>query len=271
MDTLTVVAARVGRFFVAISMAAFGIQFLLLAPVVHTLSNAWPAVIPGQPWGYLVGLFLIAAGGAIVCNLQARAAAILLGTTILLWAVLRHLPLLAGHLRDGGIWTNAGKAFAMSGCAFLAAGPAPVETGRALAVLVERLGRIRPLARFFLGVPMVIFGIEHFIYEQFVESLVPNWIPWHAFWTYFAAVALIAGGSGMILKIRARLAAAMSGLMIFLWVLMLHLPRAAAAWHDTNEWTSVFQALAWSGAALILAENLRSERQSLPPAARSAT
>jgi hypothetical protein len=42
--------------------------------------------------------------------------------------------------------------------------------------------------------------------------------------------------------------------MLFLWVILLHIPRAIADPHsgNGNEWTSVFQALAFSGIAFIL-------------------
>jgi hypothetical protein len=42
--------------------------------------------------------------------------------------------------------------------------------------------------------------------------------------------------------------------MIFLWVLMLHIPRAIADPYTNvgNEWASVFEALAFSGMAFML-------------------
>jgi hypothetical protein len=49
--------------------------------------------------------------------------------------------------------------------------------------------------------------------------------------------------------------------MIFLWVLMLHLPRAVAAADAAsrrNEWTAVFEALAISGIAFVVAGCVRS-------------
>jgi uncharacterized membrane protein YphA (DoxX/SURF4 family) len=86
-------------------------------------------------------------------------------------------------------------------------------------------------------------------------SLVPTWIPGARFWTYFAGVALIAGGAGIIVPLTTRLAASLSGLMIFLWFVMLHIPRALAApaAQSRNEWTAVFEALAMSGIAFVLA------------------
>src|SRR5262249_56813851 len=99
-------------------------------------------------------------------------------------------------------------------------------------------------------------GMQHFLFAPFVDTLVPTWIPPSArFWTCFAGVALIAGGVGMMVPKTRRLAAALSGLMIFLWVLVLHIPRALAASESQlrNEWTAVFEALAMSGIALVLA------------------
>ena len=50
--------------------------------------------------------------------------------------------------------------------------------------------------------------------------------------------------------------------MIFLWVVMLHIPRAVTATPATraNETTAVFEALAFSGLAFLLAGNTTSPR-----------
>jgi uncharacterized membrane protein YphA (DoxX/SURF4 family) len=98
------------------------------------------------------------------------------------------------------------------------------------------------------------------LFVQFVAMLVPAWIPGPYFWTYFAGIALIAGGAGLILLQTARLTAALTGLMIFLWLVLLHIPRAVAAadpQSSRNEWTSVFEAIAISGIAFVLAGSLR--------------
>ena len=83
------------------------------------------------------------------------------------------------------------------------------------------------------------------------------------FWTYFAGTALIAGGLGIVVKRVARPAALLLGVMIFLWVLMLHIPRAIADPYTNvgNEWASVFEALAFSGMAFMLAAMSRREHE----------
>jgi hypothetical protein len=101
---------------------------------------------------------------------------------------------------------------------------------------------------------LIVFGIDHFLYAQFVATLVPEWIGGNLFWTYFAAVALIGCGVALITKIKISLVSLLMGIMIFIWFLVLHIPRAIAMPDvDGNELTSVFQALAFSGVGFVLA------------------
>src|SRR5262249_50754310 len=152
-------------------------------------------------------------------------------------------------------WTYAGKALALSGGAF-AVGGSVLATGKRFgdsSQSVNSNARLILIGRICLGLFMILCGIEHFLFAEFVATLVPAWIPGHLFWTYFAGVALIAGGLGIILPMTARLAALLSGLMVFLWFVLLHIPRAVSAGHDRNEWIAVFEALAVSGIAFVLA------------------
>ena len=237
MDTV----ARWGRVFFGVSLLAFGIQQLLWGDFVPGRAPAWPAAIPGRlVWAYVSGAALIASGAAIVLGRKAREAAIVSGAMIFGWALLRHLPLAAADRSYGAAWTALGKALALVGGACAVAATSRVPT---------YLGRIC------LGAFLISSGIQHFLFVDFVMTLVPGWIPGARFWTYFAGVALIAGGAGLMVPQMARLAAALSGLMIFLWLMMLHIPRAVAApeAQSRNEWTAVFEALAMSGIAFVLA------------------
>jgi uncharacterized membrane protein len=243
---------RIGRFFFAVGMVAFGIQFFILARDVDKLAPAWPAWLPGQPWAYAAGSILIAGGVSIILGARARLAAILLGTIILLWDLFRDVDL----IKVAATSLDIVKALALGGGAFVIAGTFPREarhSGGRLSSLLKPMEKLIPLGRFLLAPQMIVAGTEHFIYVRFVVDLVPAWIPGHLFWTYFSGTALIAGGIGLIVKRTARLAAGLLGATIFIWVLVLHVPRAIADLHSANEWTSVFQALAMSGIAFILA------------------
>jgi uncharacterized membrane protein len=106
---------------------------------------------------------------------------------------------------------------------------------------------------------LIAFGIDHFLYKEFVATIVPDWIPWHMFWTYFAAVALIGSGVCILFKILIRQISMLLGIMLLIWFVILHIPRAVADPDGAkgNEITSVFQALAFSGVAFVIASVYR--------------
>src|SRR5262249_1971819 len=109
--------------------------------------------------------------------------------------------------------------------------------------------------RIFFAVMLICFGIDHFLYRQFVVTLVPGWAGAPYFWTYFAAIALIGTGVSIILNLKRKLVCLLAGFMLFIWFLVLHIPRAIQYpdMDKGNELTSVFEALAFSGVAFLIA------------------
>jgi len=237
-DTL----ARLGRLFFGISLFAFGVQQFLWGDFVAGRAPAFPALWPGRvAWACVSGAVLILCGAAIAAGRWLRPAGLTVAGLIFVWAFLRNIPVALADRIYGGAWTALGKGLALTG------------GGLAVAGLPRRPWL--HVARVFLGAFLISSGIQHFLFVPFVMTLVPAWVGAARFWTYFAGVALIAGGAGLIVPRTARLAGALSGLMIFLWLVMLHIPRALAAPDAAsrrNEWTAVFEALAMSGIALLL-------------------
>jgi len=91
------------------------------------------------------------------------------------------------------------------------------------------------------------------MYSGFVAGLVPDWMPRQLFWAYFVGVAFFAAAIGILTEMLARPAATLLGVMFFLFVLLLHIPRISLHSRDGNEWTSGFVALAMCGGAWVLA------------------
>ena len=246
---------KLWRAFFAVALIALAIQQLICAdfrPVA--VPPSYPAWLPARllcTW--LFSLFLIAAGLAILFEKKARQASLLLGGVLLLFVFLFHIPYeLNLYPTQLGSWSDPLKCLVLSGGAFIVAGSLPEEPTSSLFTFLEKL---IPLGKYFLAVTMISFGIDHFLYTDFVVTLVPNWISGHRFWTLFAGVALIAAGAGILFNIKRQLAAALLGIMIFIWFIVLHIPRAVADPHsgNGNEWTSVFEALAFSGIAFLIA------------------
>jgi hypothetical protein len=103
------------------------------------------------------------------------------------------------------------------------------------------------------AIGLLVFGVQHYMYAQFVASLIPTWIPARLFWDYLVMVAFFASAISFIIRKLTSLAGGLLGLMFLIWVLILHLPRVIASIHTEPEWTSLFVALAFSGVSFLIA------------------
>jgi uncharacterized membrane protein len=232
----------IGRSFLGTAAIASGAIQLVTGDFVRLLAK-WPDWMPGDAaWAYATGALLVVLGLAIVSGFRAGTAALalaaLLVAVLLFWG-LPHavaVPGMEQPWRRGFVWTNPLKTLALAGGAALVAG---------------RLTRAAPVL---LAAFLLVCGIQHFVYSDFVLTLVPAWIPpGQRFWTYLTGFALIAGGVGLLVPRLSRLAASLSALMIFLWVLLLHIPRALTEAAHANEAAGACEALALSGVALMVA------------------
>jgi uncharacterized membrane protein len=260
-----------GRIFFAVGMIGIGCQHFFFSQFVPLVAPVWPKTIPGRLfWVYLAGTILVVGGASILSGVKARTSATLLGGLFLLSLILLHIPgNLMARVTSWIGWAGAVEAFSIAGCALVVAGTFPrTEAGGSPRTPSPKtpmgwLDRMIPFGMYPFAILVIVYGISHFIYVPFVSSLVPAWIPRHIFWTYFAGVALIASGLGMIFRVQARLAATLLGAMILTWVIVLHIPRAIADPYSGvgGEWSSVFVALAESGVAFILGETLLPNRR----------
>jgi len=235
---------RIGRLFFAVGPLAWGLQHFIWGAFVTRVVPTWPAALPVKASAYAIGAVLTAIGAAMTFQIRPRLAALMFAGIALASFVLLYIPLVAADGLLGGSWTSAGKSLVMFSASLLVAHSYDAGRGRHVAV---------GLAATCLGVFMILCGIQHFMYVAFVVSLIPSWIPGAVFWTYFAAVALIAGGIGLMVPRLSRLAAWLSGAMIFSWVFLVHVPLTLRQPADGGAVASVFEALAFSGVAFMIA------------------
>lgn len=256
-----------GRYLFAVAVAASGLRQVFSGEFVR-LAPGFPGWIPWPAiWARLIGVFMVLIGTAILVGRRKRLAAIVLASLIFLLFLSLQLPLAISNPLVGYRWTNPAKTMALCGGAILLAGiQFDAETGGRPAAL-RPMGRLVFAGPAFLGIFLFICGFQHFDYADFVDTLVPVWIPPSPrFWTWFAGAALVAGGVGVVLPRTARLAAFLSGLMVFLWVLLLHIPRAIQL-KSLFELDGVFEALAISGVALLVAGTRQAAGPPKPPSA----
>jgi uncharacterized membrane protein len=256
----------IGRIFFAIAFLGLGVEHFVFQEFVTGRAPAWPESLPGRTaWAYVSGITIAACAAAILFGRMARTAAMVLAVLIFAWALLRHIPVVAMSELLSADWTRAVKALAFTGGALAVAATWPQQLATRQTRIVRMLNHdygFIVAARVCLAVFMTVCGVQHFLYTEFVASLIPQWFPGDpVFWTYFAAAALFAGALGLLYPRTARLAALLTGVMIFSWFWIVHVPRVSVSVSDK---ISVFEALAMAGIAFILAGYRRRETAAPP-------
>jgi uncharacterized membrane protein len=107
-----------------------------------------------------------------------------------------------------------------------------------------------------LAAPMGVFGTEHFVFPSVIAGLVPSWLPVHLFWTYFTGTALIAAAVSIVVKRHSGLAAALLGVMMLCFALMIWLPSLVKTRGDRFALAVLLRELSFSGAGFALAVTL---------------
>ncbi len=248
-------AVQLSRTFYAMAIIAFGIQHFLIGDFIAGRPPVWPTAISGQLiFAYTSGLVFILSGITVFINKHARLSLVITGTIILLWSGLRNCYEIMVTPTYGALLTNTCKALVLGTGAFIVAQTYAVE--RSSPLLNKWITRLALAGNYVMGFFLLIAGVQHFIFAEFVQFLVPAWIPGAVFWTYLSGIALAAAGVGILTGIKAMWATLLAGGMVLAWVLLLHLPRAIVQ-ANQNEWTAVFEALAVSGILFLLANTHR--------------
>lgn len=106
------------------------------------------------------------------------------------------------------------------------------------------------IGKFIFVIPMMIFGLFHFMSAKSLSGLIPSFLPGGVFWVYLTGVALIGAGVGIIIGKKGKLAAQLLGLMLILFAVLIHLPGAMGG--DQMATSSFLKALALGGGAWLL-------------------
>jgi len=244
--------ARIGRIFYGIAIAAFGLLTIyyrdfpyFLIPPKHGWISDHVIVV------YLSGALLLLAGVCIVSGKKVLQVSLLLGTVLLSIFCFYFIPyelLVSTNYLHFGAWENAAKTLALAGGAFVIAARYPGAPAGFWKTLI-------PLGAICFPLTIISFSIDHFLYAEQAAGYVPSWIPNPVFWLYLTGSALLASGVAIVLRIKPRLSAGLLGSMIFIWVLILHIPKAVAESlaGGGGEISSAFLALAYCGIAFVIA------------------
>lgn len=78
--------------------------------------------------------------------------------------------------------------------------------------------------KYIFAIPLVMFGLSHFGKADMMASMVP--VPGGVFWVYFTGVAMIAAAVAIVTNVKGlgSLAAFLTGVLIIVYILTIHLP-----------------------------------------------
>lgn len=205
----------------------------------------WQPLPPGSPLRApfaVVSGGLLLAGGVLILARRERLGARIAAAWILLWTIALELPAAFGGGRP------------------LVVGALGIAETLAMALgIVTLAGHVTERRWWTLafGLCLVVFGVSHFTYPDFTAQMVPTWLPARLVLAYLTGAIHAAAGLAIVARIKVALVAAIEASMMTSFVLLLHVPRAAAAPGDRTEITMLVIALTLTAATWLVAARAR--------------
>src|SRR5277367_2218615 len=245
-----------------------------ISPGVHSM----PLISPSKLWAriFLVntywptsrGVWLVAAGLAILWRRSARLGAAASAIAYLIFAALWLPRYYAGiHALGWRIDVLLGVTFGLAQQLMLIAPAAIVYASTASPdSLLQRRAAIA--ARWMLGLPPIVFGLFHLIGLRVFATIVPHWMSFGYFWAALTGIAFFLAGIAICAGIMDVLAARLLGLMLLLFEGFVEIPPIFIRLHNQATWGAAVYNVTAIGACLIFAEFLasRADRRRIGPA-----
>jgi len=117
---------------------------------------------------------------------------------------------------------------------------------------------ISKIGKYLYAIPMVIFGLFHFLNASAMAGMVP--IPGGVFWIYLTGLSLILAGLSIIIQKVDEWSSFLLAVMLLVFVLTIHLPGVLAGGEMAQMYiTNLLKDLALAGGALIYLNSKKSK------------
>jgi hypothetical protein len=227
-----------GKYMYLIGLAELAVYNFFKGEFAMTRPPALPEWLKGinPMMAYCSGILLLLCIVAVIWNKFTSQALITISAIIFLCATTRHVF---------AVWKdpiNGLKTLWLIGGALL---------------ILSTVGHYKKYQQQFLYFNLIILfmffyhcAVAHFGFADFVKGLIPAFIPFRLFFTWFAGVCLLLAGIGLLTSKFQKPAALLSGIQITGWFVLLHLPRAFTIGGD--EWIGVGESFAIAGICFML-------------------
>src|SRR6266436_10374357 len=175
---------KLGRYFFAIPLLVFAIEYLARGRWLGGMPPVPPWTHGEHIFSYLTGAILLVISISLLINKEARLSATILGLLFMFSVVFLHAwKHFSEIIHDGNTRTRAFETFALGAAAFILA--ALLSKGSSIQFLSSANPMLAIIGRYIYAFSMIIFGIQHFMYVQYIAFLTPKCIPTHLFLAYF--------------------------------------------------------------------------------------
>jgi uncharacterized membrane protein len=209
-----------GPVFEAVALAVFAAEHFTAA---RDLMGIVPRWLPGPLfWTWFVGVAWLAAAISFIMWRQVRWSASLSALLFLIIVVTVSLPGLPKHFHERFFWILTVRETSFAGGAMVLAGSVWPRNEWAGAALVRT-------GRWIVALTMVFYAVEHFLFPLFVpgvplEKPMPGWVAAPRVLSYLIGASLLAGGIGLMIPRRVRVAAAGCGTVLLLLTAFFYVP-----------------------------------------------
>lgn len=80
------------------------------------------------------------------------------------------------------------------------------------------------IGRYLYMIPILVFGLFHFMGADDMKSMIPSWLPGGVFWVYLTGLALVLSFVAFVINKKAKLALTLLGVMLLVFVFLIHIP-----------------------------------------------
>ena len=197
-------------------------------------------------WVNLTAVIFVVCGILLASRKLVAQSSALVGLLFSLFFLYPHLPRLIADPKDPRVWTVAFETLAIASGAWMISAAHNQDLLKVQKWMMPIRASSR-ISRFIFAVCLIVFGIQHFLYTDFIISLMPLWLPGKILFSYLIKFGFLLAALSLLLRIKVEWSMLLLGTMFLIWVIVLHAPRSITKLTDANEWASLHIALLLSG------------------------